>query len=459
MKRWSLKVKVGAYAALLTMLSLGVTAAVILPWTYLQMRERVDISLRENAEELLRDLRNFRGAPVNPRRPFGRNVVPVALRERFLVVLGPEGQVLYRSPNLGRSEMEVGDRALRTMELEGEACRVGAFEDEPYRVLVGTSLQDLEASQRELRLGFLAALPVVGLLAFVGGVWLGRRAVAPVSALTAAAQRISAEHPEERLPLPEANDEIARLTEVVNESFDRMQGSYDAARRFSADASHQLKTPLAVLRGGLEELRRSESLKGTEKEEVEVLMQQTRRLNGLINDLLLLAQVDAGRLRLDVDEIDIGPVLAGALDDLSVLAEGRGQEVEAEVPDELRVCGERSRVALVLQNLIENAAKYTPVGGRIRVAVECGELVRIRVGNSGPGIPEEERESIFERFRRGSQVGERVQGQGLGLNIARELARALGGDLRLVPTRDDWTEFEFTLVAASGRGTMQGGQS
>ena len=248
MNKWSLKVKVGAYAALLTVACLAVTAAVILSWTHFRMLQDVDASLRESAGELVQNLRNFRGVPVNPRRPLSAKFIPVALRDRYLVVMGPERQILYRSPRLGEEELVAGASPLRTIRLLGKPCRVGHFKEAPYEVLIATDLTAMEAARKELRTGFLLALPAVGLLAFFGGIWLGRRAVAPVAALTAAAERISADRPEERLPMPPAKDEIARLTAVVNESFGRLQQSYEAARRFSADASHQLKTPVAVLR-------------------------------------------------------------------------------------------------------------------------------------------------------------------------------------------------------------------
>jgi signal transduction histidine kinase len=246
--------------------------------------------------------------------------------------------------------------------------------------------------------------------------------------------------------MPPTQDEIAKLTEVLNRSFDRLHRSYDAAARFSADASHQLKTPLAILRAGLDHLSRETELTEAQAAEVATLRQQTRRLTSLIEDLLLLAQADAGRMEPQTETLDLAELLDAAVDDLEVLCADRGIRQEKDVAGPLPVRVDRRLMAMVLQNLIENAAKYTPHGGLIRVAAgnDAGSVF-VRIGNTGGAIPPAEREGIFERFRRGSSVGGAVAGHGLGLNIARELVRAHGGDLVVNDTPEDWVEFEFRL--------------
>ena len=448
MKKWSLKVKVGVYAALLTMVALVAGAAVLMPVLYFHQVAQLDETLQNDSDEFLRDLQNFKGAPVDPRRPLARRFIPLSLQTCYLVVEGPEGQILYRSNNLRGADLEGEPGQTRTVEMFGRNCRIGAWQEGPYLVRIGTRLGAIELFQKDLRRGLLLALPVVGLVVFIGGHWLGRRAVAPVADLSAAAERISAAAPQERLPMPATNDEIARLTEVLNRSFDRLQASYESAAQFSADASHQLKTPVAVLRAGLDHLSRETDLTGPQASEIAVLRQQTRRLTALIDDLLLLAQADAGRLALEAEEIDLKPLIAAAEDDLQALASDRDIRVEDELPDSLIAKADRRRVMLVLQNLVENAAKYTPDGGTVKVSAhqEDGWAV-VSVANTGAAIPEEAREEIFERFRRGPTVGENVRGHGLGLNIARELIRAHGGDLRLVQADEGWIEFEFRLPA------------
>ena len=296
--------------------------------------------------------------------------------------------------------------------------------------------------------GFLIALPAVALVVFAGGLLLGRRAVAPVTELTAAAERISTDRPEERLPVPASRDEIGRLSVVLNESFDRLQRAYAAAARFSADASHQLKTPVAVLRAGLEELRACDYLQESDRANVHALHQQTRRLTALIEDLLLLAQADAGRLQLQSAPLDLIPLVTVALDDLVAHGSLSGVQVEHEFPPALHALADSRRVAMILQNLGENAVKYCSENGRVRMgARQENGMAIVTVANTGTPIAESEREDIFARFHRG-KMGENVKGHGLGLNIARELARAHGGDLAVTRSDGEWTEFSLRLPAA-----------
>ncbi len=449
MKRWSLKVKVGVYAALIIVVALSAGFAVLMPVLYYHQVGQLDDLLKNDAQELFRDLENFRGAPVDPRRPIAARLIPLSLRGRYLVVEGPEGQVIYRSPNLKNATLDGTAGQTRTVVIAGRNCRVGTWREGPYLIRIGTRLGVIEGFQSDLKLALLVSLPVVAIVVFIGGLWLGRRAVAPVAGLTEAAERISAAHPEERLPLPVAKDEIARLTVVLNRSFDRLQSSYESAARFSADASHQLKTPVSILRAGLDHLSRETGMTESQMAEVALLRQQTRRLTALIEDLLLLAQADAGRLAIEVAPIDLKVMAEGAGDDIQTLVTGSGIEVQMDFPETLTAIADRRRIALVLQNLVENAAKYTSPGGSIRIkGAEEGKWSIVRISNTSNPISEADRALIFERFRRGTQVGENVRGHGLGLNIARELVRAHGGDLVLCPAEDGWNTFEFRLPSA-----------
>jgi signal transduction histidine kinase len=449
MKRLPLKAKVSLGAALVTAATVLAAGLATRPIIFQLQLNELDTLLAENAAQLFQGLENFRGAPSDFRKPVAERFVPVSLRGRYLEIEGPEGQVLYRSANLRGTELTGEPGVLRTVSLFGRQTRIGTFRHGYLTLHMGTRLGTLEDMQAQLLGILLWIVPVSAGGGFLATWLLAHWAMRPVVQLTKAAQRIDAEHPDERLPMPLANDEIARLTEVLNRSFDRLQKAYQAAARFSSDASHQLKTPLAVLRTALEERRGRPETGLAEREEINQLLGQTRRLSGLVEDLLVLAQADAGRLQLETKSLVLPLALAPQLDDLDALCATRGLGLHQRWEDNMVGWGDGRRLAVIFQNLAENAVKYSVAGGDVTVdGRRSGEQVVVSVSNGGRPIPEEMRERIFERFHRGGR-GEDVAGHGLGLNLARELARAQGGDVWLVYSDERGTCFALGLPAAA----------
>jgi len=206
-----------------------------------------------------------------------------------------------------------------------------------------------------------------------------------------------------------------------------------------------LKTPIAVLRAGVEEIVADVNCSESTQERAEGLLHRIHHVSSVVDNLLLLSRADAGRLKLSESEFDLSEVLEGVLDDALELAKPLDLRLEADVPKQLLLKGDRTFVAMIAQNLIENAVKYNTPGGRIRVEVRAvNGAVEMVVGNTGENIPKHRTEHLFERFYRVCG-GERVQGHGLGLSIARELARAHGGDVELVRSDRRWTEMRLQL--------------
>ncbi|MBL9210754.1 MAG: HAMP domain-containing histidine kinase [Opitutaceae bacterium] len=291
-------------------------------------------------------------------------------------------------------------------------------------------LLDLEARQRRLRWQVLSAGTLLLLLGLAGSHVVSARLSAPVERLAQDSEVDRARRAQAEAALEMTSAELQR------------------SARFSADASHQLKTPVTVLRAGLEELLAQDNLTPEECAEVSALIHQTYRLSSLIEDLLLLSRLDAGRLKLEFVPVNLSALIEASLDDLGALPEDFGLEVENDFPPDLWIVGEKRYTAIILQNLLENARKYNRQGGRIRVVarIEAG-WVRLTVGNTGRSIPVAAQAHIFERFHRGA-IGENVPGYGLGLNLARELARLHQGELRLIGSDADWTEFEVSFRLA-----------
>lgn len=284
-------------------------------------------------------------------------------------------------------------------------------------------LADLFARQRAMRWQVLGAGALLLLGGFGASHVLAGRFSAPVEKLAVTSAENFAQRTRAETALETTNAELQR------------------AARFSADASHQLKTPVTVLRAGLEELLTRENLTPSECTEISALIHQTYRLSGVIEDLLLLSRLDAGRLKLDLKPVNLTHLIEASVDDLSALPDSASLAVETDFPPDVHIAGERRYTALILQNLLENAHKYNRPGGRIRLAVrlENNDVV-FSVGNTGRAIPPAAQAHIFERFHRGA-LGENIPGYGLGLNLAREIARLHNGDLVLTRSDDTWTEF------------------
>src|SRR5437870_8086549 len=292
------------------------------------------------------------------------------------------------------------------------------------------SLADSISQRRRLRWQFGGMGAVLLLGGFVTSHFVAVRFAKPVEQLALDSERNRAQRKRAEAELMSASEKLKRST------------------RYSADASHQLKSPLTVLRAGLEALLAHEDFKPEIYEELSTLLHQTHRLSGVIEDLLLLARLDAGYLQLHSEPVNLSQLVEEWLDDLDALPDSLDVEIQKEVPQDLYVAGAKRYISLIVQNLLENARKYNRKGGRIRVtaSAETDEL-RLSIGNTGQTIAVDAQEHIFERFRRAA-AGTAVSGHGLGLNLARELARLHGGDLKLVRSADDWTEFELRLRAA-----------
>src|SRR6266487_3354786 len=291
-------------------------------------------------------------------------------------------------------------------------------------------LADSMAQLHRLRwqIGSVGVLLLLG--GFVASQFVAARLSLPVEKLAVDSEKDRAERDRAETALASTSEELKR------------------SARYSADASHQLKSPVTVLRVGLESLLTHEDFKPEVYEELSALLHQTHRLTGVIDDLLLLSRIDAGHLQIASAPVNVSQLVDEWLDDLGALPDSPDVQIEKEFPAGLFVAGEKRYMSLIVQNLLENARKYNRPGGRIRVSAHSNARdIVLTVGNTGRTIPPGE--NIFERFHH-SSTPSAASGHGIGLNLARELARLHGGDLRLVRSEDDWTEFEVRFSAVDG---------
>lgn len=439
MKAWPLRWKLALYAALLAIAATIAGAATT--WMVMRFQERaaLDRRLTKNARDFFRDVARSPGGRFQP------DLAALALRDRLVEVRNARGEVLYLSPGLREPLSRDGMREFQTREIDGRRIRIGEFTENGISLRVGADLHEITQIGRDILRGMLFAIPTVLVVIVLGGRWVAGQALAPVEDIRRAAAQITAQRLDQRLPVPATSDEIAGLAEVLNATFERLQRSFEQSIRFSADASHHLKTPIAVLRAGIEEIMADPEASLHIQATAEGLLHRVHQLNTVADNLLLLARADAGRLEVHATEFDFGELLEGVLDDARALAEPLGLTVESEVPKRLPLRADRAFVGIITQNLLENAIKYNARGGRVRVAARAVEgAVELNIGNTGAGIPEERASHLFDRFYRG-RGDERVGGNGLGLSTARELARAQGGEISLQRADTTWTELSVRL--------------
>ena len=322
---------------------------------------------------------------------------------------------------------------------------VEAASPEPQAALEARVQQQL----REILVVLVLGLPLIVALAGVGGYVLARRALSPIDDLAGEARRITAERLHERLSVPNAHDEIGQLASVINDTFARLESSFEQLRRFTADASHELRTPLAVIRGiGENALRETRTLPEY-KDAMGSMLEEVDRLTRLVDTLLKLSRGDAGTIRLSRDVLNLGDLTRDVVSSLGILAEERQQRLQVLAVENVRVSADRLVLRDAITNLIDNAIKYGPVRSTIDVRVDAdSDQATVSVTDEGPGIPAEHRDRVFDRFYRVDEGRSRdMGGTGLGLAIAKWAVEANGGQIS-VETMATGSVFRITLPRA-----------
>ncbi len=300
-------------------------------------------------------------------------------------------------------------------------------------VQVGISLENMYNTLRRFVLIMAAVFPLGLLLAGGGGWLLARRALRPVDHMTKAAQRISGEHLTERLLETGTGDELDRLARTLNEMLTRLDESFRQVRQFSADASHELQTPLTILKGEIEVALRSQRTPEEYQQVLSSSLEEIERISRLVEGLLLLARADGGVLRMDHKPVALHELVAEVAAQMQKMAADQGVSLLLEDPAPATLYGDKEQLLRLLRNLIDNAIKYTPAGGRVSLFLRSeGGQARISVTDTGIGLSEAEQAQIFTRFYRAAPArSQSGGGAGLGLCIAQSIAHAHGGNIQV----------------------------
>jgi len=299
-------------------------------------------------------------------------------------------------------------------------------------VQVGTSLEDFDEMIRKLLLIMIISIPTSICVTIVFGYFMARKALRPVDQIRRAAVKISSSNLDEKIDITGRKDELSRLAETFNAMIKRLKDAFQRINQFSIDVSHELKTPLTILKGETEVALRKER----EKHDYQVLLmsnlEEIDRMSCIIDDLLLLSKADTREIKLNVEEVALRDLIIDVCIDMKVVADKKSVALETSELEDIRLKGDELKLRRMLLNIVENGIKYSHVGGKVSVSSYVNDgYAKIDVKDNGIGISEEDIKYIFDRFYRADRSRKRESGSGLGLSISRWIAEAHKGGIEV----------------------------
>jgi heavy metal sensor kinase len=316
-----------------------------------------------------------------------------------------------------------------------------------YLIVACQPLDAIAADLWLVRRVLLLATPLLLALAGVGGYLVAKRSLAPLGWMAEQARRISGSNLDARLEIGRAAEELETLSGSFNELLARLDQTFGSMRRFVADASHELRTPIAVIRGEADVALSQDRSAAAYRETLTVILDESRRLSRLVDDLLNLARADAGNVQLQTREFYFGDLLQDCCRSAQVLAVARGIAMDWQSPEDVPYRGDEELLHRLVMNLLDNAIRHTPPGGRVVVVLETHDTdLRIRVSDTGTGIAPEALPHLFERFYRGDKARSRQDGGfGLGLAIVKWVAESHRGSVDVVSKVGAGSTFTVSL--------------
>jgi len=326
---------------------------------------------------------------------------------------------------------------------------------------LGAPMDEFAEMFQQLRWALGLTSPLLLILACISGYWMSGRALRPVEEIDQTVRRIGSHTLTERLHLRNTDDELDRLSVTINQMLERLESAFRLVVQFTADASHELRTPVAIIRTTAEVIRGSRRTPEEYEEAWDQVVLQSERMSRLVDDLLLLARADAGRSDVSFEDIDLAEIVSGVTAEVKVLAHASGLELAKSAPPLCPAFGDPDAIRRLLLILLDNAIKYTPRGGRIDVRLDVsespeGRTAVIAVSDTGTGIEPEHLPRVFDRFYRVSMDRSRkTGGSGLGLSIARWLASLHNGEIGAESEPGKGSAFRVRLPLSPARGVSR----
>lgn len=454
------------YAGLLTVIFLLLCASL-----YLDLRNFLETGVRDTQ---LRRARQLANALLAGAKPAGEASVASQIQawyapeinDRFIRITRADGAPVYVSGPPRDRAFNPAEIPARSFQLEPEAVRrlklssgntlliaglpFPATGQPEYFVEFGGLLDPEEIMLRHLFLQLALGLPLAVGIITVGGLLLVQRALRPVELITRAAEQITQLNLSERLPVTKSGDELEQLSGALNRMIARLDDALQNSKRFAADASHDLRTPLTILRGELESLVEEPQLDEALRGRLAGLLEEAVYLSKIVEQLFTLTQLDRSESRAEWTRFDLAELARTTADQMSLLAEDKKIALACAAGQPALVQGDRSRIKQVIVNLLDNAIKYTPPRGRVQVRIKAmnGHAV-LEVEDSGIGIPPEALPHVFERFYRVDKARSTgAESAGLGLAIVKAICAAHDAEVTANSTLNVGSRFTVKLPAA-----------
>ena len=375
------------------------------------------------------------------------NTSPLALEDSLI-----EGNQIYKEPDWPEPGNEIewkSGGSNETINYQDKTWRVMCRTFDGYRVRMAIDLKEIRDELSKLMRRYFEALPLALIVIGFGAWWIAGRTVRPIQKIIDTAENITAQGLEARVQGVRSKDELGRLAAVLNQMMDRLESSFKQMKRFSADASHELKTPLAVMQGKIEAALQDHEKGGGHDTVLVDVLERVGQLRSIIDSLLMLSRSDAGGLIIEKKKLDLCDLMSEIVEDAEVIASEEGISFQADNgSSDFMVDGDERLLRLAISNLLTNATKYNiSEGGKIVSELRRSDSAyQISISNTGPAIPDEIEEKIFERFYRVDTArGPSKSGFGLGLSLARVIAVAHGGRLSLESSVGGVNCFVMTL--------------
>jgi heavy metal sensor kinase len=318
-------------------------------------------------------------------------------------------------------------------------------------VQVGTSLEDFDETMKRLLLILIVGVFTSVTLTLAVGYYMAKKALKPVDQIRRSAVKISSRNLEEYIDIGSRKDELGKLAQTFNEMISRLRDAFQRVNQFSIDVSHELKTPLTILKGGTEVALRKER----QIEEYQALLtshlEEIDRMSRIIDDLLLLSKADREEMRLNLEEVDIRDLIIDVYMDMKIFAERKNVKLEVNELQDSRLKGDELKLRRMLWNIVDNGIKYTQTGGKVEISSTLDDgFLKINVRDTGVGISDGDLKYIFDRFYRADRSRKRESGSGLGLSISKWIAEAHKGAIEVESSSSSGSLFSVKLPLAGG---------